>query len=189
MNSLREKLDEYVERHGVKDASLERSINQLSELVDRLRASLRQAGIKMEEFERFVARQADRWKLAKATGVLAALLKESGGGDVTDRFLKDEAIDTIRDALNLSFAQIEQICRRTKSGKSSRQNQHQHATSPTCTSRSLTRPREAGGDAKVDPGFTCALALVVLAYRINHSDMVPLTPPRVLPNLNGVSFR
>jgi hypothetical protein len=38
---LREKLDEYVERHGVKDASLERSINQLSELVDRLRASLR----------------------------------------------------------------------------------------------------------------------------------------------------
>jgi hypothetical protein len=40
-DSLREKLDEYVERHGVKDASLERSINQLSELVDRLRASLR----------------------------------------------------------------------------------------------------------------------------------------------------
>ena len=108
-DSLREKLDEYVERHGVKDASLERSINQLSELVDRLRASLRQAGIKMEEFERFVARQADRWKLAKATGVLAALLKESGGGDVTDRFLKDEAIDTIRDAVNLSFAQMEQI--------------------------------------------------------------------------------
>jgi hypothetical protein len=34
-----------------------------------------------------------------------------------------------------------------------------------------------------------ALALVVLAYRINHSDTVPLTPPRVLPNLNGVSFR
>jgi hypothetical protein len=108
-DSLREKLDEYVEKHRTKDAGLERSINQLSELVDRLRASLRQAGIKMEEFERFVARQADRWKLAKATGDLAALLKESGGGDVTDRFLKDEALDTIRDALNLSFAQIDQI--------------------------------------------------------------------------------
>jgi hypothetical protein len=63
----------------------------------------------LDEFERFVARQADRWKLAKATGELAALLKESGGGDVTDRFLKDEAIDSIRDALNLSFAQIDQI--------------------------------------------------------------------------------
>lgn len=37
------------------------------------------------------------------------MLKESGGGDVTDRFLKDEAIDSIRDALNLSFAQIDQI--------------------------------------------------------------------------------
>jgi hypothetical protein len=108
-DSLREKLDEYVERHRTKDAGLERSINQLSELVDRLRASLRQAGIKIEEFERFVARQADRWKLAKATGELAALLKESGGGDVTDRFLQDEAIETIRDALNLSFAQIDQI--------------------------------------------------------------------------------
>jgi len=108
-DSLREKLDEYVEKHRTKDAGLERSINQLSELVDRLRASLRQAGIKIEDFERFVARQADRWKLAKATGELAALLKESGGGDVTDRFLKDEAIDTIRDALNLSFAQIDQI--------------------------------------------------------------------------------
>jgi hypothetical protein len=108
-DSLREKLDEYVETHGVKDIGLERSINQQSVLVDRLRASLRQADIRMEEFERFVARQADRWKLAKATGALAALLKESGGGDVTDRFLKDEAIDSIRDALNLSFAQIDQI--------------------------------------------------------------------------------
>jgi hypothetical protein len=108
-DSLREKLDEYIEKHRTKDAGLERSIKQLSELVDRLRASLRQAGIKIEEFERFVARQADRWKLAKATGELAALLKESGGGDVTDRFLQDQAIDTIRDALNLSFAQIDQI--------------------------------------------------------------------------------
>jgi phage shock protein A len=108
-DSLREKLNEYVQKHQTKDAGLERSINQLSELVDRLRASLRQAGIKIEEFERFVARQADRWKLAKATGELAALLKESGGGDVTDRFLQDEAIETIRDALNLSFAQIDQI--------------------------------------------------------------------------------
>ncbi len=108
-DSLREKLDEYIEKHRTKDAGLERSINQLSELVDRLRESLRQAGIKIEEFERFVARQADRWKLAKATGELAALLKETGGGDVTDRFLQDEAIDRIRDALNLSFAQIDQI--------------------------------------------------------------------------------
>jgi hypothetical protein len=108
-DSLREKLDEYIEKHRTKDAGLERSIDQLSELVDRLRASLRQAGIKIEEFERFVARQADRWKLAKATGELAALLKESGGGDVTERFLQDEAIDSIRDALNLSFAQIDQI--------------------------------------------------------------------------------
>jgi hypothetical protein len=111
-DSLREKLDEYVEKHRTKDVGLERSIKQLSELVDRLRASLRHAGIKLDEFERFVARQADRWKLAKATGELATLLKESGGGDVTDRFLKDEAIDTIRDALNLSFAQIDQILQR-----------------------------------------------------------------------------
>jgi len=88
-DSLREKLDEYVERHRVKDAGLERSARQLSELVDRLRASLRQVGIKLEEFERFVARQADRWALASATGELAALLRETGGGDVTDRFLHD----------------------------------------------------------------------------------------------------
>jgi hypothetical protein len=111
-DSLREKLDEYVQNHKTKDASLEKSINQLSELVDRLRASLRQAGIKLEEFERFVARQADRWKLAKATGELAVLLKESGGGDVTDRFLQDEAIESIRDQLNFSFAHIDQILQR-----------------------------------------------------------------------------
>lgn len=113
-NSLREKLDEYVEKHGVKDADLERSINQLSGLVDRLRTSLRHAGIKLAEFERFVARQADRWKLAKATGELAVLLKEAGGGDVTDRFLQDEAIDSIRGALNLSFAEIDQILRKAE---------------------------------------------------------------------------
>jgi hypothetical protein len=111
-DSLREKLDEYVQKHRTKDAGLEKSINQLSELVDRLTASLRQAGIKLGEFERFVARQADRWKLANATGELAVLLKETGGGDVTGRFLQDEAIDSIRDALNLSFAQIDQILRK-----------------------------------------------------------------------------
>jgi hypothetical protein len=108
-DSLREKLDEYGQKHQTRDVSLEKSINQLSALVDRLRASLRQAGIKLDEFERFVARQADRWKLAKATGELAVLLKETGGGDITDRFLQDEAIDSIRDSLNFSFAQIDQI--------------------------------------------------------------------------------
>jgi hypothetical protein len=108
-DSLREKLEEYGQKHQTKDASLEKSINQLSALVDRLRASLRQAGIKLDEFERFVARQADRWKLAKATGELAVLLKETGGGDITDRFLQDEAIDSIRDSLNFSFAQIDRI--------------------------------------------------------------------------------
>jgi methyl-accepting chemotaxis protein len=108
-DSLREKLDEYMQKHDTKDAGLERSIKQLSELVDRLRVSLRQAGIKLDEFEQFVARQADRWKLAKATGELAALLKETGGGDVTERFLHDEAIDSIRDGLNLSLAEIDQI--------------------------------------------------------------------------------
>jgi hypothetical protein len=76
--------------------------------VDRLRASLHQADVKLEEFERFVARQADRWKVAKAAGELARLLKDSGG-NTTEQFLKDEAIDSIRDALNLSFAQIDQI--------------------------------------------------------------------------------
>lgn len=111
-NSLREKLAEYVEKHQTRDASLERSINELSSLVDRLRNSLRQAALKLEAFERFVARQADRWKLAKATGELAALLKETGGGDVTSRFLRDEAVDSIRDALNVSFAEIDQILQR-----------------------------------------------------------------------------
>ena len=107
-DSLREKLDDYVELHRTNDASLERSINQLSALVDRLRASLHQADIKLVEFERFVARQADRWKVAKAAGELASLLKDSSG-NTTEQFLKEEAIDSIRDALNLSFAQIDQI--------------------------------------------------------------------------------
>jgi hypothetical protein len=107
-DSLRDKLDEYIEVHQTKDVSLERSINQLSALVDRLRASLHQAEIKLEEFELFVARQAHRWKVAKAAGELATMLKDSGG-NVTEQFLKEEAIDSIRDALNLSFAQIDQI--------------------------------------------------------------------------------
>lgn len=108
-DSLREKLDEYVEVHRTNDPTLERSINQLSVLVDRLRASLHQAGLKLEEFELYVARQADRWKVARAAGELARLLKEGGRGDAADQFLKEEAIDSIRDALNLSFAQIDDI--------------------------------------------------------------------------------
>ena len=31
---------------------------------------------------------------------------------MTEQFLKEEAIDSIRDALNLSFAQIDQILRK-----------------------------------------------------------------------------
>ena len=73
-----------------------------------LRTSLHQAEIKLEEFELFVTRQAHRWKVAKAAGELATMLKDSGG-NVTEQFLKEEAIDSIRDALNLSFAQIDQI--------------------------------------------------------------------------------
>jgi hypothetical protein len=108
-DSLREKLDEYVEVHRTNDLALERSINRLSELVDRLRASLHQAAVKLEEFDLFVARRADRWKVAKAAGELATLLKEGGDSGVTDQLLKEEAIDSIRDALNLTFAQIDQI--------------------------------------------------------------------------------
>jgi hypothetical protein len=111
-DSLREKLEEYVAEHRTKDASLERSINQLSALVDRLQDSLHQAAVKVEEFERFVARQADRWKVARAAGELATALKDGGSGDATDQFLKEEAVNSIRDALNLSFARIDQILRK-----------------------------------------------------------------------------
>ena len=43
-DSLREKLDEYIEVHQTKDVSLERSINQLSALVDRLYRDMYVAG-------------------------------------------------------------------------------------------------------------------------------------------------
>ena len=95
--------------------------------------------IQIEEFERFVARQADRWKLAKATGELAALLKESGGGDVTDRFLQDEAIDTIRDALDKSFAQIDQILQKDEVRQIVAANGADARISPTSTSKSLKK--------------------------------------------------
>ena len=107
-DSLREKLDEYVEVHRTKDPSLERSVGQMSSLVDRLRESLHQADVKLEEFDLFVARQAHRWQVAQAAGELATMLKDSGG-NVTEQFLKEEAIDSIRNSLNLSFAQIDQI--------------------------------------------------------------------------------
>jgi phage shock protein A len=81
-------------------------------LVDRLQESLHQAAVKLEEFERFVARQADRWKVARAAGELATALKDGSSGDATDQFLKEEAVNSIRDALNLSFARIDQILRK-----------------------------------------------------------------------------
>ena len=111
-DSLREELAEYEENHHQKDPDLERSVDQLSTLVDRVRASLRKTDAALQEFSRFVARQADRWKIAKKTGELAILLKETGGGDVTAKFLQGEAIDSIRNALNLSFAEIDQILER-----------------------------------------------------------------------------
>ena len=111
-DSLREELADYFAKHQVKDPSLEKMVDQLSSLVDRLKTSLGQTGVKLGEFERFVARQADRWKIAQKTGELAAMLRETQGGDVTSRFLADTAVDTIRSELNTSFAEIDQILER-----------------------------------------------------------------------------
>ena len=108
-DSLREKLSDYERKHEAKDEALENMISKLSQLVDRLRASLRQTGVKLDEFGRFVERQADRWELAKETGELAATLREAQGDDVTTMFLANTAIDTIRIELNTSFAEIDYI--------------------------------------------------------------------------------
>ena len=108
-DSLRERLDEFEEKHGVKDKKLVQMCEKLSNLVDRLAASLQKTGKKLQDFEKFVALQADRWKIAKETGELAVMLQRAHGEDVTDQFLADTAIDTIRNELNTSFAEIDQI--------------------------------------------------------------------------------
>ena len=95
--------------HRTNDASLERSINQLSDAGGSAQGvAVTRRTSNSRSLNCFVARQADRWKVAKAAGELASLLKDSGG-NTTEQFLKEEAIDSIRDALNLSFAQIDQI--------------------------------------------------------------------------------
>lgn len=108
-DSLREKLAEYEDKHKVKDDVLDRMITKLSDLVDRLKGSLKRTGMKLGEFERFVEQQADRWEIAKSTGELAAMLRAAQGGDVTSTFLANTAIDSIRTELNTSFAEIDQI--------------------------------------------------------------------------------
>ena len=108
-SSLREKLDEYKEKHGQSDESLEKMYTKLSDLADRLKVSLRQTNEGLEKFEDFVERQADRWEIAKDTGELATLLRETQGGDVTDKFLANTAIESIRNEMNLSFSAIDQI--------------------------------------------------------------------------------
>ena len=107
--SLREKLDEYKTKHGQSDESLEKMYNKLADLAGRLKVSLRQTNEGLEKFEDFVERQADRWEIAKDTGELAALLRETQGGDVTDKFLANTAIESIRNEMNLSFSAIDQI--------------------------------------------------------------------------------
>lgn len=108
-DSLRERLQEFTDKHKTPDESLERMCGKLSQLTDRLRNSFTETGRKLEEFKRFVERQADRWEIAKETGELAAMLKEVHGGDVTQAFLSDTAIETIRSELNLSFNQLDVI--------------------------------------------------------------------------------
>jgi len=108
-DSLREQLDEYKGKHGESDAGLEKNYDTLSRLTDRLTASLRQTSLNLEKFQKFVERQADRWEIAKKSGELAAMLRQAQGGDVTDVFLANTAIDTIRTELNTSFAELDQI--------------------------------------------------------------------------------
>ena len=108
-DSLRERLQDYEAKHQVADDALEKMVNKLSQLVDRLKASLKRAGVKLGEFEQFVERQADRWEIAKDTGELAAMLREAQGGDVTATFLANTAIESIRTELNTSFAEVDQI--------------------------------------------------------------------------------
>jgi hypothetical protein len=108
-DSLREMLDDYRAKHGKADQNSAKVVDKLSTLVDRLEASLRQTGATIGTFKQFVAEQADRWDIAKATGELAVMLRATQGGDVTDVFLADTAIKTIRDGLNTSLAEIDAI--------------------------------------------------------------------------------
>lgn len=108
-DSLKEELAEYERKYGKSDDALGRMVDKLSDLADRLQSSLKQTNLKLHEFDRFVEQQAARWKIAKQTGDLATMLRDTHGGDVTDKFLQDTAIDSIRTELNTSFAEIDQI--------------------------------------------------------------------------------
>jgi hypothetical protein len=107
--ALREQLDDLQRIHKRTDPGLEKMYTRLSGLAERLRTSLGITGKKLEEFKDFVAFQRDRWEIAKSTGELASMLRDAQGGDVTDRFLADTAIDSIRTELSNSFAQIDDI--------------------------------------------------------------------------------
>ena len=108
-DSLIEQLEEFKQKHGATDPGLQRICDKLSLLVDRFTKSYRLTGVKLDEFGRFVSLQEDRWKIAKSTGELARMLNAAQGGDVTQTFLSGTAVDTIRDELNNSFAQLDQI--------------------------------------------------------------------------------
>lgn len=108
--ALRERLEGLKLRHGRTDDGLERLYTGLSGLSQRLRTSVNNAGTNLERLKAEVDYQRDRWEAAKATGDLAKMLKTVGeGGDVTDQFLADTAIDAIRNNLAHSFAEINDI--------------------------------------------------------------------------------
>jgi len=108
-NALREQLDDYKQKYGASDPQLEQMVSKLSTLTDRLQTSLKQTDLNLQKFDQFVDQQAQRWKIAKQTGALATMLSAAQGGDVTDKFLADTAIDSIRNGLAQSFAEIDSI--------------------------------------------------------------------------------
>lgn len=106
---LTEQKDNMQARHGRTDPRNDQMVALLTRLIERLREKLRASAVALEEYQREVSWQRDRWEMAKRTGELATMLKAAGGGDVTDAFLADTAIGSIRSAFHNSMAEIDSI--------------------------------------------------------------------------------
>lgn len=108
--SLKERLDAFKEKHNTSDARMEEMLKKTGQLLIDMGKAIKTASSKIDEFERTVELESDRYEMALASGDLAKAYKEATGGeDPLRKFIENEALNSVRDSFHQSMAEIDEL--------------------------------------------------------------------------------
>jgi len=102
-------LKDFKAKHNKPSESLTTLYDRLTPIIDKLKEKVFQTGRSLESYKGHIEQKAEEYEIAIKTGRLARMLKEADASSPLDALLADTAIKEIRESLNLSLGEIDDI--------------------------------------------------------------------------------